>query len=503
MIPHEDPSFVVLKFGGTSVATAQRWRRIADALSADLSNGHHPVVVCSALAGVTDALEGVVLAVETGASAEDQLRQIWRTHERLADALGVDAGAVLGEDMASLRDLAASVPADEPPSPPWRALVLSAGERMSTRLGAAWLQSRGLPVQWIDARTLLQAQPELPADPVRDYLSAHCEPRPDPEVQALLCRSEAKATITQGFVARNAQGETVVLGRGGSDTAAACIAAALEAERLEIWTDVPGLFTADPRKVANARLLRRVSYDVAAVLGSLGARILHPRSLAPVFSQRIPLAIRWTDRPDVPGTLIGCGPDFDVPGIKAIASRSDLCLVRMRRDRHWQPIGFMAGVSACFHAHGLSMDLISSSPSEIRATIDLAAHPGAREALPDLICDLGRICEPSIQMGVACVSIAGQDVSQELPRVAGVLGLLGEPTLHLISHAADDTHISYVVDDTVAPQLLGAVHTAVFASAPVTDQVGQEWRELQRGSAPPPRAKASKRVAVSARAASA
>jgi diaminopimelate decarboxylase/aspartate kinase len=375
--------------------------------------------------------------------------------------------------------------------------VLSVGELLSTTLGAAWLRSQGLDVQWTDARSLLEAVPESVGAAQR-YLSARCEHVPDAAARQHLRASHCAATITQGFIARNELGETVLLGRGGSDTSASYLAAKLEAERLEIWTDVPGLFTADPRFTPRARLLPRISYEEAAVFGALGAKVLHPRCLGPASEADILLGIRWTDRPEVPGTLIGSGPEFAQPGIKTISSRSSLCLISMRRPRDWQPVGFMAEVAACFCNRGLSMDLISSSPAEIRATIDLAAQPGASAQVEALLEDLGRLCAPSILRDLACVSIAGTRVSTELPRLATALLLLGEPTVHLFSHAADDTHVSYVVDADAAPELVRTMHAAVFdedadansnadANADAhAGTLGPNWTELQRPEPPPP-----------------
>ncbi|PRQ03006.1 Bifunctional aspartokinase/homoserine dehydrogenase 1 [Enhygromyxa salina] len=482
----------MLKFGGTSVASPQRWRHIASVVMDNVRRGKHPVVVCSALAGVTDTLTALVDAVELGGAPDELLARVGELHQRLADALELELDAVLGDELSSLTQLSARV---GPPCPEaWRARVLAFGELLSTKLGAAWLRAQGLNVHWVDARSLLEATPEPAGGAAQRYLSACCTHEPDPAARGRLASDTIDATITQGFIARNHRGETVVLGRGGSDTSAAYLAAKLQAERLEIWTDVPGLFTADPRFAAQARLLPRISYEEAAVFGALGAKVLHPRCLAPAHAAGILLGIRWTDRPEVPGTLIGAGPEFTRSGIKMISSRSSLCLIRMRRPRDWQPVGFMAEVSACFRNRGLSMDLISSSPAEIRATIDLAALPGASARVNELLEELEQFCVPSIIRDVACVSIAGTSVSTELPRLATALLLLGEPSVHLFSHAADDTHVSYVVDAAAARDLVRVMHAAVFDEVDGVKPPGPAWIELQgqndhaRLSTPSPRA---------------
>jgi len=469
-----DTPYAVLKFGGTSVSTARRWGRIGATVRSMVQAGSHPVLVCSALSGITDALEGLVASIERGEAPERALGELEERHARLGATLGIDSEAILAESFAALRAECAIGAHEAARSDTWRARVISSGERLSTKLGAAWLASQGIAARWVDARTLLRALPEE-----RHHLSACCGHAPDASLQRRLREAGAEVTITQGFVASNAEGETVLLGRGGSDTSAAYLASILEAQRLEIWTDVPGLFTLDPRRCPGARLLPHASYDEAAVLAGLGAKILHPRCLPPLSAGGIPLRIRWTDRPELEGTLIGAPSDRRPAAVRAVTSRSGLCLVRMRRDRSWQPVGFMAEVSRCFHARGLSMDLISSSPSEIRATIDLPAQPGAEALLPLLLEDLSEFCAPSLHLGLGCVSVVGSRVDARIEPMARALEQLGRPALHLISHAADDTHTSYVIDASIVEPLAAALHETLFGADAVREALGPSWSELQ------------------------
>ncbi|MFT5429401.1 MAG: diaminopimelate decarboxylase/aspartate kinase [Myxococcota bacterium] len=475
LMSSDNRSFTVLKFGGTSVADAGNWRRIARMVRDARAQAEHPVLVCSAVAGVTDRLERLVAVIAVNKDPSGVLVEIERLHSRLGAELGVDAVAVLRSELAVLDDLATSGITD--PSAKWQAQVLSMGELMSTRLAAGWLESTGLRARWVDARGLLRARRHSGEPALSAYLSAECDYAPSAETQARLRSEEVDVTITQGFIASNCNGETVLLGRGGSDTSAAYVAAILEADRLEVWTDVPGLFTSDPRHAATARLVPRVTYDEAAVLGSLGAKVLHPRCLPPLTSANIPLHIRWTRHPEVAGTVINGGTA--TPGVRGVTARDKLCLVVMRRPRRWQPVGFMASVASCFERHQISMDLVASSTSEIRATIDLAANPSAAGGLSKLMADLGLVCEPEIHREVMCVSIVGTAISSALEHVSECLSLFTEPTIHLVTHAADDSHLSFVLDRTLGPALVAAVHDALFAPGRGSVSLGARWSSLQ------------------------
>jgi diaminopimelate decarboxylase/aspartate kinase len=397
----------------------------------------------------------------------------------LGTGLGIEANEVLCTELALLRELAAGGASD--PSAKWQARVLAMGELMSTRLAAYWLKSTGLRSRWVDARELLRSCPQQDDEPALSaYLSAECSYAPSTEVQRRLRSAEVDVTVTQGFIASNQDEETVLLGRGGSDTSAAYLASILDAERLEVWTDVPGVFTSDPRRAASARLVPRLTSDEAAVLGSLGAKVLHPRCLPPVKEASIPLHVRWTRRPDVAGTIIN-GHE-SARGVRAVTAREKLCLVIMRRPRRWQPIGFMASVASCFERHQISMDLVSSSTSEIRATIDLAANPSVAERLPELIADLDQVCEPELHREVTCVSIVGTAISSALEHISECLSLFAGPTVHLVTHAADDSHLSFVLDRALGPTLVSAVHEALFASKASSASLGARWSSLQAPS---------------------
>jgi len=466
----------VLKFGGTSVASAERWEQVLGIVTRRLDRGERPLVVCSAVAGTTDDLEA--LPDRGPEETRRLLRRIRDRHAGLARDLGLDLAALpdLEEQLTRLEELALHPPGGEW-SPRARARLLGQGELLSTRLGAAWLVSRGVSVRWLDARDVLRTQG--PARTERDYLSAECEAGFSEPARRSLDGDPCSVVITQGFLARDVDGETVVLGRGGSDTAAAYFASRIGAKRVEIWTDVPGLFTANPRKVPNARLIRRLTYDEAETLATMGAAALHPRSIRPVREAGIPMEIAWTDRPELEGTVIASGAGD--PGIKAISSRNGLCLVSMRRPPSWQPVGFMADIAECFRRHDLCMDLVSSSPSDIRSTVDLEADPGAPDRIDDLLRNLNQVSRASLIPDVASVSLVGRQIRSTLPAVAETLQHLEGHPIHLLAQSANDYSLAYVTEHESELPLVRAMHEELFGDIPLCETFGPSWESLTRG----------------------
>ena len=275
--------WIVLKFGGTSVSTRARWSTIGELAQARLNDGHCVLIVVSAVSGVTDQLKGLIEAeAEHRAALAEQL--IAR-HRAFAVELGLQASVVEPVEQALhalLKSPHAAVRAY-----PWQAEIFALGELWSSRLGAAFLTAEGVTAGWLDARTQLSAQALPNQGAWARHLSTSCQVQPSPAIAQQL-REAGSLQITQGFIARNLSGETVLLGRGGSDTSAACFGALLGAQRVEIWTDGPGMFSANPRRVPEARLLRHLDYDEAQEIATTGAKVLHPRCLGPVRDGAVP-----------------------------------------------------------------------------------------------------------------------------------------------------------------------------------------------------------------------
>lgn len=471
-----EPGWRVLKFGGTSVGRAANWLRIAAIASDCLADGHRPMLVCSALSGVTDALADALLSRRRGEHARAHARRVRDRHAAFATeaSMGLDD---IEDDLSALERWADQ---SGVPTAAESAAVLALGERMSTRLGKTLLRRHGLSARWLDARDLLTAssRPTGEHDEAH-YLSARCEHVPDRALAARLAALPEQVAVTQGFVARDAAGDTVVLGRGGSDTSAAYLGALLGASRVEIWTDVPGTFTTNPNEDPRARLIRDISVDEVASLAGLGARVLHPRSIEVVRQAGVSLDIRWIARPDLgAGTRIR--ETCDGEGILAVTMREKLCALRMERPPTWQPVGFMADVARCFNAAGLSMDLIASSPSVIWATVDVDAFPNANSALGGLLEALAEVCQPTVHKGVASVSVVGRDVNRALDKVSGVLSDIPPDAMLFAAPSADGTHLTYVVDGPFATRLVKELHDTLVADV----QQGTSWLQLCQSEEP-------------------
>jgi diaminopimelate decarboxylase/aspartate kinase len=455
--------YVVLKFGGTSVSTAARWATIAAEAQARVEDGLRPLVVCSAISGVSNLLEQLVKEAPQG-HHDATMRSIVGKHRALAAELGVPMDGIEA-DLEEITRLARGAALIREASPRLMARVMGAGEILSTRLGVAFLQARGLSASWLDARELLLAEPEPHVPDSRRILSATCRFDRDAALIERLDADPAKILVTQGFIARDRTGATVLLGRGGSDTSAAYFAAKLDAARCEIWTDVPGMYTANPRQVPQARLLRALQYDEAQEIASTGAKVLHPRCIAPVREHKIPLHIRCTERPSAEGTVITAQTASRGPQVKAIASRTGLTLVSMETAMMWQQVGFLADVFACFKAHGLSIDLVSTSESNVTVSLDPTANALDGEVLAALIAELSPRCQARVIGPCAAVSLVGQGIRALLHRLGPALAAFEEQRVHLVSQAASDLNLTFVVDQDQADKLVRTLHHLLFQGA--------------------------------------
>jgi len=479
--PYPESPLVVLKFGGRSVATARNWALIAELLKDRLAEGLTPVVVHSALAGISNALEALLEAAAAGSI--EGLADIRTRHEALAGELNLDP-ALLGEHFNTLRQLIDGVRLVGEVSPRVHARVMATGELAATTLGAAYLKAQGLPVSWRDARTLLESSEQRNQTERARFLAATCSFEADVALRESLI-GEPGFIVTQGFIARNSQGDTVLLGRGGSDTSAAYLAARLQARRLEIWTDVPGFFSADPKAVPSARLLRELHYREAQEIASAGGGILHPRRISPVRRSAIPLFLKCTGHPEWEGTVISDSVGEDTPQLKAISQRVGITLISMESMEMWHQVGFLADAFACFRNHGLSVDLISTSESNVTVSIDVGANVTEESAVDAVAADLARLCRVNIIRDCAAITLVGRRIRTILHELSPVLEAFEEQKVHLLTQAANDLNLTFVVDSEHAYRLVQRLHGLLVTKFQEGGLFGPTWEQLLEPEAVP------------------
>lgn len=469
--------WLVMKFGGTSVSTVERWQTICDLIRERQAAGYRPVVVHSALGTISNRLQTALDAAVAG-DFRQQYDEIVAVHTQLAADLGIDGQSLLVSFVSDLEQLLAGIRLIKEISPRVHVKVMVLGELMATTLGAAYLESQGLPVVWTDARDILQSI-DVPHENERSrYLSASCAFDADPELQQRLAATDG-VILTQGFIARNPDGESVLLGRGGSDTSAAYLAAKLNAAGLEIWTDVPGIFSANPRIVSGARLLKTLSYEEAQEIASTGGAVLHPRCIRPVRTHAIPLCVRCTARPTLEGTLISRDPGSDAPAVKAISSRADITVVSMETVGMWREVGFLAEAFRCFSDMGLSIDLVSTAESNVTVTLDTAHESVDSSTLTRLRHSLERLCRVRIIHKAEVVSLVGQKIRAMLHEIGPALAVFAEHRIHLVSQAASDLNLSFVVEEGQAHRLVKQLHRDLVRPAKSDAVFGATWAELQ------------------------
>ncbi|MFC3657265.1 bifunctional aspartate kinase/diaminopimelate decarboxylase [Xanthomonas hyacinthi] len=476
--PHVD-RWIVLKFGGTSVSRRHRWDTIGTlAKKRAEETGARVLVVVSALSGVTNELTAIA---DGSADSAQRVAALEQRHRDFLGELELDAERVLGERLAALRGLlddarAASRTLD------WQAEVLGQGELLSSTLGAAYLRASGLDFGWMDARQWLDALPPQPNQSEwSKRLSVSCQWQSDTAWRERFVAQPARMLITQGFISRHQDGGTAILGRGGSDTSAAYFGALLGASRVEIWTDVPGMFSANPREVPDARLLTRLDYYEAQEIATTGAKVLHPRSIKPCRDGGVPMAILDTERPELPGTSID-GNARTVPGVKAISRRNGIVLVSMEGIGMWQQVGFLADVFARFAKHGLSVDLIGSAETNVTVSLDPSENLVNTDVLAALSADLAEICRVKIIVPCAAITLVGRGMRSLLHKLSDVWATFGKERVHMISQSSNDLNLTFVIDEADADGLLPILHAELIDSGamPVeeTEVFGPRWREI-------------------------
>ncbi|MDT8322005.1 MAG: bifunctional aspartate kinase/diaminopimelate decarboxylase [Xanthomonadales bacterium] len=472
-------SWLVLKFGGTSVSSDDCWKTIVARARQGVKDGQAVMIVVSALSGVTNLLTRMAAGMDA-ADRQRILDELDQKHQQLFNALGLKPGGRFLEHWNSLHAVVKQL--STPCNPESFANLLAHGELLSSSIGQQILTSFGVDTTWQDARGLLTAMPDtLPGE----WLSVRCDDRPDPGLAERLS-SKVLVHITQGFIASGPGGMTCLLGRGGSDTSAAYLAARLQADALEIWTDVPGIFSADPRVVPEARLLKQLSYSEAQEMASMGAKVLHPPSIQPARRQSIPVYIRDTNRPAEDGTRIGEHGSAADAQVKGVVSRSEITLISMENPSMWRQAGFLADAFAVFKRHGYSVDLISTSESTVTVSLDSQASTTLDSSrMTAFLEDLAALCQVEVRSGCVSISLVGNAIRTILGRLSAALDVFQDRHIHMVTQSANDLNLTLVVDPEHAVSLVRKLHQSLIASqADSRPEFGPSWVELTRASAP-------------------
>jgi diaminopimelate decarboxylase/aspartate kinase len=465
--------WIVLKFGGTSVAGRSQWDVISRLARERQAAGFRVLLVCSAVAGVTNRLTALAEGNGLGAGAGDGVRELLDLHRALGRDLGVDERHWLPRAATMLQECVAALQRE--PGPPASAALVAMGEWLSTQIGTRFLRQQGLEAAWIDAREALEASAEYDLSPARQWLSASCPAGNDPAL-ASLWSGMAPVLVTQGFVARNLQGSTVLLGRGGSDTSAALLAGRLGAALLEIWTDVPGLFSADPHLVPTARLLAEVDYAEALEMAASGAKVVHPRSIRAASETRTPVVIRDVHRPAVAGTRIGACASA-TGGIKTVTCQRNMAVMLLQNVDARRQVGFLAGVFEVFRFHGVSIDLVATSETTTTVALNKAANHLASAGLDALQRDLGPHCTVRRFDDCVCVNLVGRGARTALARLAPVMRYFEDHPLLMVSQSANDLCLSMLVLAGDHEALLRAAHDALIPDH-VEGVFGATWQQI-------------------------
>ena len=456
-----------MKFGGTSVRDAAAMAQMIEIVRGRWEAGREPVVVLSALAGTTDALIQCAEAAHRGREPE-ALRLLDEAiivkHKEAVEGLLEDPTRrqllldSLEKHFQEVQTLLKGLAILGELTPRSLDAVLAYGERLSTLIATAAMQERGLPAHWFDARELIVTDEQFTqAEPLMAESQARVEERVKPLVGA-------KIPVTQGFVGATKDGRTTTLGRGGSDYSAAVLGALLNAEEIEIWTDVDGVMTADPRVVPEARTIKELSYTEAAELSYFGAKVLHPKTIRPAVERGIPLRILNTFNPQAEGTRI-VGEPTRKRVVKAITTIKGLSLVNVEGRGMLGVPGVAARVFTAVARERINVLMISQSSSEqsICFVVEAPAAPKAVEALREAFerelsrCLIDRV---HAQDGVAIVAVVGAGMRNTPGIAAKAFGALGRAGINVVSIAqgSSEHNLSIVVGERDADEAVRAIH---------------------------------------------
>jgi len=439
---------IVQKFGGTSVGGADPIRRLGRIVRDSLAQ--KPIVVVSAVGGVTNRLFQLGEVARSGADWKPELDALLTQHRALVAELELDKN-LLEPLLAQLSDLARGIALIRELTPRTLDQLASFGERLSARIVAAHLMREGVEARALDA---------WEAGLITDGRFGNARPTPESEaaIQSALAERRGVPVIT-GYIGRDERGNLTTLGRGGSDFSAAIFGAALGADEIQIWTDVDGVLSADPRIVPDARHVPTLSFAEAAELAFFGAKVLHPATMAPALAKGVPIRVLNSFRPEFSGTSVVARLAPEERAVKSITSKERIAVVNIVAAPMLLQFGFLERIADVFARHEIVVDMIATSEVSVALTTDATAR------LEPVSAELARFAEVSIAREVALVSIVGEELQDSLavPReVLEVLDLL-RVRVEMISYGATRNNLSLVVPRERVREAVRALHARLFA----------------------------------------
>ena len=446
-----------MKFGGTSVASFEAITRTIFIIGGKLDR--RPVVVVSALSKVTDLLYRISDAAESKdvELSEQLLSELRKRHTDLASDLLAQSPALRDEAVArvneicdSLSELVRAVCAVGELSERNKAVIISNGELLSSTIICFAMNSKGIRTGFVDARKfMLTSGSYLKGEPLTDEIAS----------RAPAVINEAyegnDAVITQGFIGANAEGEQTVLGRGGSDYSASLIGMVMDAERIEIWTDVDGVRSADPRVVQDTKYLEKISFEEAAEMAHFGAKVLHPLTIEPAVKKNIPIYVLNSTNPSGPGTAI-LRSELIEDGVKSVSFKENIRVINIFSTRMINTSGFLRRVFEIFSESKVSVDLISTSEANISVTVD------ASEKIEKVVEELSGFADVIVDDDKSQVSVIGKNIVRLNGMLKKTFAPLKRCNVYMISQGASFVNISFVVDREEVTEVVKDLHHHLF-----------------------------------------
>lgn len=451
---------IVMKFGGTSVEDAAAMKNICEIVKGRVKR--KPIVVLSACSGITNALIEAAEKAADGKETEAQrilLNDITERHMRIVSELINDLTEqdalirTFTKFQEELQHLLYGISITGDLSPRVRDFVMSYGERMSTVIMEKALHERGVKATLVDARSCIVTNSAFgKAEPNFRETAKHCER----VFRSLVERNVVP--VVQGFIGANDKGITTTLGRGGSDYSAAIIGTVLEADSIEIWTDVDGILTADPKLVPNALRVKEMSFQEASELAYFGAKVLHPSTLLPAVEKNIAVYICNSRKPAASGTLIKSEIPPSNICVKSISYKRGITVVNISSARMLGSYGFMKKIFDIFNDHQTSVDLVTTSEVSVSLSIEFSPH------LEQLIAELEKYGRVQVQKDKAIVCIVGEKIKTEKGVAARVFGRLKDIPIEMISQGASEINLTFVIGEESVPAAVRELHDEFFSN---------------------------------------